>query len=278
MDVNCKVSTNQARRFQLTLNEIDKFEDIKKYLINHQKFRYIICCKEKAPTTGHEHIHIYVCFTKPVKLSMKKIHPSHVEQCLGDHKSNVQYIKKDGNIIFEEGEPPKGDVGNIDDQWNKLIEQIHTNTVDKDSRLYARFHNYVDKRVCELKPKKMYDGKLKHKNIWIYGPPGTGKSISARFCDDKHIYEKNINKWWDGFEDQKVVIIEDIDPEKSKMLAHHIKVWSDRYPFYGEVKGGSIRINPTFNLIITSNYRIEDCFNEVDTAAIKRRIKELEFN
>lgn len=273
-----KSNTNkQARRFQLTLNEVDKFDDVKGYLINHQRFRYIICCKEKAPTTGHEHIHIYVCFTKPVMLSLKKICGSHIEPCKGDHKSNIDYIKKDGNIIFEEGEPPKGDVGNIDDQWNKLIEQIHTNTVDKDSRLYARFHNYVDKRVHELKPKKVYDGKLKHKNIWLYGPPGTGKSLSARFCDDKHIYEKNINKWWDGFDDQKVVIIEDIDPEKSRALAHHIKVWSDRYPFTGEVKGGSIRINPTYNLIITSNYRIEDCFNETDTEALKRRIKELEF-
>lgn len=236
--------TKQARRFQLTLNEVDKFEDVKGYLINHQRFRYIICCKEKAPTTGHEHIHIYVCFTKPVMLSMKKICGAHLEPCKGDHKSNVDYIKKDGNIIFEEGDPPKGDVGNIDDQWNKLIEQIHTNTVDKDSRLYARFHNYVDKRVHELKPKKEYEGKLKHKNAWLYGPPGTGKSTSARFCDYKHIYEKNINKWWDGFNDQKVVIIEDIDPEKSKALAHHIKVWCDKYPFTGEVKGGSIMINP----------------------------------
>lgn len=45
MAVNCKCQ--QARRFQLTLNEADKFEDIKKYLVEHPKFRYIIACKEK---------------------------------------------------------------------------------------------------------------------------------------------------------------------------------------------------------------------------------------
>lgn len=276
MAEKCEVRS-RARRFQLTLNEVDKFDEIKNYLINHPKFRYVIACKENAPTTNHEHIHIYVCFNATVTMSLQKIHPAHVEKCFGNHKSNVEYIKKDGNIIFEEGEPPKGDVGNIDDQWDNLIKQIHEGNVDKDSRMYARFHNYVDKRIHELKPKKTFDGKLKHKNIWIYGPPGTGKSRSARFCDDKHIYEKNINKWWDGYEDQKVVLLEDIDPEKSKALAHHIKLWADRYPFTGEVKGGSIRINPTYNFIVTSNYRIEDCFNETDSEAIKRRMVEMEF-
>lgn len=278
MAVKCKVSSfGQARRFQLTLNEVEMFESIKEYLVQHPKFRYIIACKENAPTTGHEHIHIYVCFNKPVQLSMKKVHPAHVEKCFGDNKSNVDYIRKDGNVIFEQGEMPKGDVGSIEDQWNTLIEQIHTGTVDKDSRMYARYHTYVDKRLHELKPKKTYDGKLKHKNIWISGPPATGKSRAARYCDDKHIYEKNINKWWDGYEDQKVVLIEDIDPEKAKNLAHHIKLWADRYPFTGEVKGGSIRINPTYNLIVTSNYSIDDCFNETDAEAIRRRMKEIEF-
>lgn len=278
MAVKCKVSSfGQARRFQLTLNEVEMFESIKEYLVQHPKFRYMIACKENAPTTGHEHIHIYVCFNRPVQLSMKKVHPAHVEKCFGDNKSNVDYIRKDGNVIFECGEPPKGDVGSIEDQWDTLIEQIHTGTVDKDSRMYARYHSYVDKRLHELKPKKTYDGKLKHKNIWISGPPATGKSRAARYCDDKHIYEKNINKWWDGYEDQKVVLIEDIDPEKAKNLAHHIKLWADRYPFTGEVKGGSIRINPTYNLIVTSNYSIDDCFNETDAEAIRRRMKEIEF-
>lgn len=271
---NCNIL---ARRFQLTLNEVDKFETIKDYLVQHPRFKYIIACKENAPTTGHEHIHIYVCFNNPVRLSMKKVCPAHVEKCFGDNKSNVDYIRKDGNVIFEQGEMPKGDVGTIEDQWNTLIEQIHTDTVDKDSRMYARYHTYVDKRLHELKPKKTYDGNLKHKNIWISGPPATGKSRAARYCDDKHIYEKNINKWWDGYEDQKVVLIEDIDPEKAKNLAHHFKLWADRYPFTGEVKGGSIRINPTYNLIVTSNYSIDDCFNETDAEAIRRRMKEIEF-
>lgn len=279
MAVNCQVSTKlkQARKFQLTLNELNNYDNIIDYLINHPKFRYIIACKESAPSTGHEHVHIQVFFTAPVKLSMKKIEPAHVEICRGTNKQCIDYIKKDGNIILEKGEPPRGDVGNIEEQWDNLIEQIHTNTVDKDSRMYARYHTYVDKRLHELKPKKTYDGKLKHKNIWISGPPGTGKSLAARYCDDKHIYEKNINKWWDGYEDQKVVIIEDIDPEKAKNLAHHIKLWADRYPFTGEVKGGSIRINPTYNLIVTSNYSLSDCFNETDAEAIRRRMKEIEF-
>jgi hypothetical protein len=91
-------------------------------------------------------------------------------------------------------------------------------------------------------------------------------------------YRKNSNKWRCGFceELHKVVIIEDLDPKLCQCLVGHIKIWSDRYTFTGEVKCGSTQIWPgSFYLIITSNYRIEQCFtNPEDVDAIKRRFTE----
>ena len=37
-----------------------------------------------------------------------------------------------------------------------------------------------------------------------------------------------------------------------------IKEWADRYDFLGEVKGGTIRINPTYRLVITSNHSLKN--------------------
>ena len=49
--------------------------------------------------------------------------------------------------------------------------------------------------------------------------------------------------------------------------------WVDRYPFTGEVKGGQVMIAPgDFQLIITSNFKPEQCFRRhEDICAIRRR-------
>ena len=65
--------------------------------------------------------------------------------------------------------------------------------------------------------------------------------------------------------------------EYGNCLAQHIKRWADRYPFTAEIKGAHSAISPNdYELVVTSNYRIEECFKEPeDVAAIKRRFKEL---
>ena len=48
------------------------------------------------------------------------------------------------------------------------------------------------------------------------------------------------NKWWDGYQSQKVVIMEDVDKETVKFLHHHLKIWADRWGFIGETKGARL--------------------------------------
>ena len=39
---------------------------------------------------------------------------------------------------------------------------------------------------------------------------------------------------------QDTVVIEEADPKNMEHLADRLKVWADRYPFPGEIKGGRI--------------------------------------
>lgn len=88
-----------------------------------------------------------------------------------------------------------------------------------------------------------------------------------------NLFIKPINKWWDGYKNQEIVLIEDWD-KTHRILAHHIKIWADRYRFTGEMKGSSRVIRPKL-IVITSNYRIDECFEGPDIDAIKRRFIEV---
>lgn len=221
------------------------------------------------------HVHIELDYIN--KISRPKFNPRiHWEPRKGTLEQALEYLNKDGKLE-EIGDKPRTipNGGGSTQVWSNFIDDIHHGIVDKDSQLYARFTGYVERRASELLPLRTYSGELPYKNLWIYGPTGTGKSRMAHEYSD-NVYFKNVNKWWDGYHHQKVVLIEDVDHDcfKIPQTVSNFKKWADRYPFNAEIKGGSITINACeFELIITSQYTIDDCFYKEDADAINRRFE-----
>lgn len=97
------------------------------------------------------------------------------------------------------------------------------------------------------------------KGIWIHGESGVGKSRYAR-DNYPEAYKKLANKWWDGYQGETHVLLEDLDPHHA-CLGYHLKIWADRYHAPGETKGGQVPL--TFEkLIVTSQYRPEEIFTD----------------
>ena len=117
------------------LNEIEKWEDLLKYLKSLKSRNYIVASQELAPTTGHPHIHVYIQFNYPTRLSMKKLCGAHIELCYASPQRNIDYVKKDGNILIEEGKPRLG-AGNA-----ITIKEVKAMTYEDRENL--SFTNYV---------------------------------------------------------------------------------------------------------------------------------------
>ena len=269
----------QARNFHLVINKksLPHLGEALAYL-KTDKCTYLLC-RKGLNKRGEEHAHIYVHYSSPRMINSTKTFGAHIATCRGSPAQNVAYIESHHPDLVEEfGTLPKGKQ-DVTEMWDSFVEELKSGEVDKYSKMYARYSHYADQRVAEVKKKtlKKFNGDLRNKNVWIYGPTGSGKSLAARYCDSEHIYPKMVNKWWDGYNGEKVVIMDDLDPQRAKMLADKIKVWSDRYPFLAEKKNSAFCVSPGYNLIITSNYSIDECFDEEDAKAIKRRFTVLKF-
>lgn len=92
---------------------------------------------------------------------------------------------------------------------------------------------------------------------------------------------KPVSKWWDGYEQEDYVLLDDVEEDSLKYIAHYLKLWADPYGYLtGEVKGAKVSLNYKV-LIVTSNYTIQDCVNKTHPSdnqllrALRRRFQEI---
>ena len=235
---------------------------------------------------GTPHIHAYVLLHKrfncrdPLFWDLQGYHGNYQKAKSID--SVIRYIKKDGDIL-EFGEISWAE--KIDSRQEhrrylgkRLMEEPLEDIVRDDPSLMfglTRLRQDVNTwKQLSLKPYTAPDCR----GIWIYGPSRIGKSHFVRAAETDpvtaklELYVKAQNKWWDGYEGEKAVLIDDMD---SDCLAHYLKIWADKYACTGEVKGGHVPLCHE-RLYVTSNFSIDELFKdlpEVTREAINRRFK-----
>lgn len=228
--------------------------------------------KEIGSNTNAEHWQIFVAFSKAVRLSkIKSIFGAcHAEPTRSEAAES--YVWKDETRIegsqFEIGQ--KAIQRNKKEDWNRLRQQAQSGNLEaiaeENPNLYIT--HYRNLKLIAMDNMAKPNDLTSPSGIWIYGPPGVGKSFFVRQQYGHDLYLKAQNKWWDGYQGQKNVLLDDLD---SNILGHYLKIWADQYAFMAECKGSSIQIRPN-NFIITSNYKPEDLFHDpVLAAAIRRR-------
>lgn len=251
-----------------SLNDITKLENV--------PCIYVIYGKETAPTTGTPHLQGFISFKegKTLAAAKKVLGPHyHLEAKMGTIKQAVDYCKKDGDFV-ERGKISMREPATSD--WADVICLAEAGDMVTLKTEYPRHYLMYFKTLMSIRAfnSTPIDGDLSHE--WWTGPTGTGKSRRA-WAEYPDHYSKPVNKWWDGYYGQDVVVIEEWEP-KNEMTAAKLKIWADRYPFPAEIKGGTIqKVRPT-KIIVTSNYTIEECFpNQQDREPLLRRFKVVTF-
>ena len=168
----------KSRNFLITLNEIEYFTEVKDYLRSLKNFIYAIACKEKAPTTGHLHSHIYCQFSCMTTLSKNKMHGAHIDKSRGTTQENINYIKKlndpdkRGEIIWEEGTPKyKGGL---------TIKEVKNMTrIERDNLPFVYLKNVERINFLEDNHINPDDFNKEVEVRYIYGGSGLGKTYFA---------------------------------------------------------------------------------------------------
>lgn len=143
---------------------------------------------------------------------------------------------------------------------------------DIPASIYIRCKRSFDEIAKSNRPKKEWLSSRRN-NAWIWGPTHTGKSWVAR-TQNEPVFVKEVNKWWDNFEDEDLVLIEDWDVDDHH-TARRLKLWADIYPFRGETKGGHISEIRPRQVVVTSNYPMDMCFKVGDLEALQDRFEEI---
>ncbi len=208
---------------------------------------------------------------------MKKIHPTaHWEPAKGTSLQASDYCKKEDADPYEKGTPPSpGKRNDLLEIANAVKQGMDLSSAAEicPATYIRNYRGIAQYRSLQCKPYE-HD---KVRGIWLHGPSGTGKSHHARlFADNfKGMYSKPQSKWFDGYAQEEVILLDDMD---SDVLAHYLKIWTDKYACTGEVKGGTVNLSHKW-FIITSNESIEELFKDkprVMVEAIDRRFVEIE--
>ena len=162
-------------------------------------------------------------------------------------KKDYLEINKKGKLIYEKGKIPN----------YSIYENININPIKKIINEEEKVNDNIDNNI---------NNDINCKCFWIKGKLKKRTSQIIRLYANNintMIYNKTKDNLWDGYKNYyKIILLEDINPEICNNLLNYIKLWSNNKSFYvKDSKYNEFKIIPNYYFIITSNYSINESFN-----------------
>jgi len=266
-DLEFSDKSHVGKPWRFTLNNWTEaeYEECKQW-----DYTRIIIGKEIGPECGTPHLQGTVVFKSAKRLTgLKKLNNRISWRPANFIEASFEYCRKDGNY-WEDDRRKQGDRTDIKKakEMFRAGASVHQIALEVDSYQAARMGELL------IRTAPFRSVAIQREILWFCGATGTGKSETARLLYPD-LYLKDTYKWWDGYNGEETVLIDDMRGDFCKF--HELLRLLDRYTYRGEIKGGSVPITAT-RIIITSPYRPEDLYKgrtDEDIAQLVRRITEV---
>lgn len=271
------MSNARSRGYVFTINNPTGWDDADLERLKEHSL-YLVYGKEKGENeTLHYQGFVRFKHTKSFSRIKSFLPRAHIERQRGTSSQAATYCKKDGDFKEFGTLPADNGKQSSHERWSQIIELAETGQLETIRKEHPHVYFMYSKRIEQLRKRDrdILSGTLQHE--WWVGPTGSGKSSKLWDSYPAH-YQKSLTKWWDGYDNEEVVALEEFDPEAGKYLGRYLKIWADRYPFSPEIKGGILKQIRPKKIIVLSNYTIEECFERSqDRLPILRRFKVVHF-
>lgn len=257
--------------------EVNK-EEVANLLSSFEPKWYIIGRERHNETEGY-HMHVLMKLGKKLRIAASNF-AAHFDLIIGEKKYHGEYkavlnrkldlVKLIQYICTADGCDTNPLCFNI--KWEQYLknERNHKKCFGLDTikrkglkRCIEEGDIPLDKVHNVMKGLSIYDNlekpkyTKKCKGLWLWGDAGKGKSTFVKKMSEEYssngLYAKNINKWWDGYQGEEVVVMDDPSLSKMRLLLDHVKNWADQSPSRVEFKGGQMWSRHKW-FVITTNW------------------------
>lgn len=265
-------TSGKIRNFVLTLNNYTEEETLA--LLNYERATYVILGKEVGRKRKTPHLQGYMELEdKTAFNTIKKLCPRmYIAKRRGTAKQAQKYCMKDQNYLEKGTISNQGKRTDIEDVCDDIKAGMSLEDIaEGHPATFVKFHRGLKELKHTLSAHRTQKPYVK----WLWGETGIGKTRTSVETSTSY-YIKDNTKWWDGYEQQETIIIDDFEetvgdyPDFRTLLR-----LLDHYRFQGETKGGHVKINSP-RIIITADRPPETYWQGDRLAQMLRRINEVE--
>lgn len=234
---------------------------------------YVICLEHHKD--GNPHLHAYVKFNV-----RKRIHSDSFDfegyhghyEVAKSWKAVCQYVIKYkdyiSNFDVKKALAKKGKMTKED--LLKDVDSVLDEGKITPMQVASFYRNQMVYKMLLNKKKKMPDVlPEKRRHLWIYGPSNTGKTTHLREKmqekGEENFFQIPTNNDWVGYDDQYYLYL---DEYKGQLTIQQLNRICDGGAKVN-VKGGTVQLRYDVQVIILSNYSIEECYHKADLVLIE---------